>query len=413
MTRIVYFDPIGGASGDMILGALLTIGLDLKPILKGLNSLNLKNWSITPTQVQRGCFQALHAKVQCQDQAALPPVHGSRNLKDIHSLIEQSSLPTPVKERAQSVFRILGQSEAAVHGLDIDEIHFHEVGATDSIIDIVAVVFGLYQLNIERVYCAPLTLGHGIGHSAHGPMPIPAPAVLEILSRINAPIAGSRPGPERITPTAAALFAEYVDEFCQIPSMTLLKTGVSAGTRINPADSPPNVLRCFLGTQQLPTNTETVRVVQCNIDDQNPEILGALSQRLLAEGCLDVFITPTQMKKNRPGAILNLLIEKDAFERFESILFRETSSFGLRYYDCQRSVLQRSKVAVETKFGKIDMKLGWHKGELVTASPEFEDCQLAAKNHSVALKDVYLAAQVAWTTRDDRPQPPLPTMARD
>ncbi|MDF1664822.1 MAG: nickel pincer cofactor biosynthesis protein LarC [Planctomycetota bacterium] len=413
MSRVIYFDPIGGASGDMILGSLLAVGLELNPVLQGLNSLNLDNWSITPTLVQRGCFQALHAQVQCQDKAAHPPVHGSRNLSEIHSLIDQSSLPTPVKDRAKSVFLILGQSEATVHGLDLDKIHFHEVGATDSIIDIVAVVFGLHLLNIERVYCAPLTLGQGMGHSAHGPMPIPAPAVLEILSRINAPIAGARQGPERITPTAAALFAEYVEEFREIPAMELERTGVSAGTRINPAGSPPNVLRCFLGTQKLSSKTESVRVVQCNLDDQNPEIIGALSKKLFDEGCLDFFITPTQRKKNRPGAILNLLIEKDAYERFETILFRETSSFGLRYYDCHRSVLQRSTVPVQTQFGIIAMKLGWHRGELVTASPEFEDCQEAARKHSTSLKDVYLAAQVAWSTRDDHPQPPRPEAAHD
>lgn len=413
MTRVLYFDPIGGASGDMILGALLAIGLELEPVLEGLESLGLDNWSITPILVQRGCFQALHAQVQSEDLAAPPPVHGSRKLSDIHSLIDQSSLPKPVKERAQSVFSILGQCEASVHGLDIEQIHFHEVGATDSIIDIVAVVLGLHLLKVDHIYCAPLTLGQGMGHSAHGPMPIPAPAVLEILSRINAPIAGARPGPERVTPTAAALFAEYVEEFRSIPAMTLERTGVSAGTRTNPPDSPPNVLRCFLGSRENTNESQNIRVIQCNIDDQNPEILGALSQKLFDAGCLDCFLTPTQMKKNRPGILLNLLIEKDAYEQFESILFRETSSFGLRYYDCQRSVLQRTMVTIETEFGEISMKLGWHKGELVTASPEFEDCLRAAEIHSTPLKDIYLAAQVAWSTRDDHPQPPRPEAARD
>lgn len=416
MNRILYFDPIGGASGDMILGALLSIGLDLEEVQKALESLPLNHWSITPKTVQRGCFSALHAHVQSDDQAATPPAHGSRKLTDIKTIIDQSSLPDAVKARAKSVFLKLAESEAAVHGLDIDTIHFHEVGATDSIIDIVAVTLGLHLLKIDRIHCAPLVLSQGMAHSAHGPMPLPAPAVLEILSRINAPIAGAIPGPERITPTAAALFAEFVDQFSELPPMNLLKVGVSAGTRVNSNDSAPNVLRCFLGTvnsKQTLNHSNAIRVIQCNLDDQNPEILGALSERCFEEGCLDFFTSPIQMKKNRPGTLVTILIKREDLSHFESILFRETSSFGMRYYDCERSVLERSLSSVETKFGPITMKLGWYRGELVTSSPEFEDCRRAAKAHSAPLKSVYQAARVAWATRDDLQQPQPPTVARD
>jgi pyridinium-3,5-bisthiocarboxylic acid mononucleotide nickel chelatase len=391
MTRIAYFDLIGGASGDMILGALLDAGVDLQAVNEGLLTIPITGWSMTSHAVKRESISALYAQIDCAGRAAPADQQHCRGLREIKALIEESKIPPSVKSRAISVFERLAQAEAKVHGMNPESVHFHEVGAIDSIIDIVGCLYALHLLDVDMCYCSPITLGRSYAQSAHGYLPIPAPAVIELLAAVKAPLNKSVSGPERVTPTAAALIAELSVAFGEIPAMTLEMVGIGAGRREKNPDGSPNVFRCLIGQAQAEKNT-SIRVLECNIDDQSPEQLAAVTQLLLERGSLDVFMTPTVMKKGRAAFILTVLCDKEKHALLEETLFRETTSFGLRYYDCQRTTLERCCQVVNTPYGPVRVKIGCYKGQQVTVAPEFEDCKKAALENHVQLKEVYHSA---------------------
>jgi len=309
-----------------------------------------------------------------------------------------------VKERALSVFRRLGEAEAKIHGVPLEKIHFHEIGAVDSIVDIVGACIALDLLGVDEVQAAAPPLGSGFVETAHGRFPLPAPATLELLR--GYPTQTSPERVELVTPTGAALLAEFCSHFGPIPSMTIEKIGYGAGTR--DLKKTPNVLRAVLGesmstrlrqgyggqasksrSKSESEETDTIGVLETNLDDMNPQWFGDVMERLLAAGALDVFLTPVQMKKNRPGTLLTVLCAQSDVERMADLILTHTTSFGVRVHEVRRHKLQREIVIVKTRFGKIEVKLGRRGGKLVACAPEYESCKRAAAKAGVAVKEVY------------------------
>jgi len=335
-------------------------------------------------------------------------------------LIDGSSLTGAGKNRARALFQRLGEAEAAVHGIAIDRVHLHEVGALDSIIDIVGAVHALEVIGVDRVVASPLNVGGGMLRAAHGLYPVPAPATARLL--LGVPIYSGRQPVELVTPTGALLMTGYADTFGGLPPMRLEQVGYGAGSR-NFRDTP-NVLRALIGeaADLPPSHTAAARsagtegkggtsdgaagqsvvVIEAEIDDMNPQIFGVLMDRLLADGALDVFYTPIQMKKNRPGTLLTILAEAAARERLTAIVFRESTTIGVRYREMQREVLDREVVAVDTPYGQVRVKVARRDGRLLNASPEFDDCVRIARERDLPVKDVQAAATSAFLDRGDR-----------
>ena len=303
-------------------------------------------------------------------------------------MIAESRLPEGVKKRALAIFARLAEAEAEVHGMAPADVAFHEVGAVDSIVDIVGVAIGLEALGITRLTCSPLPLGRGFVTCQHGRIPIPAPATLELLRGL--PIESSDLKFELVTPTGAAIVAALVDDFCTLPSFRLQRVGYGAGTRRLP--DRPNMLRVLLGEVEKKTDGEPLLQVEVNLDDLSPEILAYAMEKLLAEGARDVWVTPVQMKKGRSGHCLGLLCTRPQLAFVQEILFRETSTLGFRYFPVSRHVMTRQTTEIETSFGLISIKTGDYNGETVLFAPEFEDCRAAAEKYGVPLKEVYTAA---------------------
>jgi pyridinium-3,5-bisthiocarboxylic acid mononucleotide nickel chelatase len=330
--------------------------------------------------------------------AAVAPdrhTHAHRSLPEIYKLIDGSSLSAPSKDRAKQLFTRLGEAEAAIHGTPLDKVHLHEVGALDSIIDIVGAVHALDMLKVDRVVASPLNVGSGSVRSAHGTYPVPAPATAWLLR--DAPIYAGPQQSELVTPTGALIVTGYATSYGPVPAMRLKKIGYGAGTR--DFHDTPNVLRVFLGEADSTAPAHTVVVVEAEIDDMNPQIFGVLMEQLLAEGALDVFYTPIQMKKNRPGTLLTLIASPDARERLTATIFRETTTIGVRYREMLRECLDRETVIVETPLGSVRFKIARRNGEVLNASAEFEDCARIAREHHVPLKDVQAAAMKAFLDR--------------
>ena len=324
--------------------------------------------------------------------------HAHRNLKDITKIITQSDLTAPIKERATKIFQNLAVAEASVHGEKADELFFHEVGAVDSIADIVGACVCLEALNVGKVYCSCLSAGGGVIKSAHGVMAAPAPATVELLKQARTPVVGGPETAELLTPTAAAILINFVDEFGLLPAMTIDSVGYGAGAR--QFDEFPNVLRLIIGESACEdANTDCVCLLETNIDDTTGETIGFVIEKLFEEGALDVFTTPIQMKRNRPGVLLSVMCGFNDFRKMENILFKEGLTFGIRRQIIQRTRLARSFITVKTDFGEIRIKTGTLDGKTVTAKPEYSDCAEAAKRHKVALKIVCQAAMAAFAAK--------------
>jgi uncharacterized protein (TIGR00299 family) protein len=335
--------------------------------------------------------------------------HGPhRTLKEIYELIDGSALTQQGRDRAKALFQRLGEAEAAVHGIPVDRVHLHEVGALDSIIDIVGVVHALEVLGVARVMASPLNVGSGTVRAAHGLYPVPAPATARLLQ--GAPVYSGQQAFELVTPTGALLVTSYAESFGGIPPMRLGTVGYGAGSRDLP--DTPNVLRVLVGDEVDATSSrgtggmrrvgetaQSVVVVEAEIDDMNPQIFGVLMDQLLAAGALDVFYTPIQMKKNRPGTLLTMIAAPDARERLTAIVFRETTTIGVRYREMSREVLDREVITVDTPLGAISIKVARRNGTILNALPEFDDCVRVAAQHGRPVKDVQALAMRAFADR--------------
>jgi pyridinium-3,5-bisthiocarboxylic acid mononucleotide nickel chelatase len=383
--RIGFFDCFSGISGDMTLGALVDAGVDRSAIESAIASLGLP-CSLTFETVRRGGFRATHARVET------PHEHAHRHLHHIEALIDRSTVTPRQNELAKRIFRRLGEAEAAVHGTPIEKIHFHEVGAVDSIVDIVGAAVGLDLLGVDRFEASPVPPGRGSIRAAHGRMPLPAPATAQLLRGV--PLAESNVEMEMTTPTGAAVLTTVVERFGPLPAMTIETIGLGAGTR--EVHDQANILRLFVGQVALPAESDRVWVLETNLDDLPGEILGYTTTQLMTAGALDVYLTPVLMKKNRPGVVVTVLCNEVQIPTLEEILFRETTTLGIRRYPVSRHKLKRQASEVTTPFGVVKGKLGWLEGRPATFSPEHDDCARVAAERGVALRAVYEAAQAAY-----------------
>jgi len=383
--KTLYFDCFAGASGDMILGASVAAGVDPGFLREQLSLLPVTGFSIDFETVNRAGLSATYARVETAHE------HKHRHLSDIKQIIEGSGLSDAVKQRAVQIFTRLAEAEARVHNEPVDHVHFHEVGALDAIVDVVGAAICFDALKIERFVSSPLHVGSGMVKMAHGQFPIPPPAVAELLKGV--PFYSTEIKGELLTPTGAAIITTVCSEYGPIPEMKTDATGYGAGTREYP--DFPNVLRVLLGESERTATDERLWMLETNLDDASPQIIGNCMDRVLELGALDCFFTPVQMKKNRPGVLLSVLCGRDEKEAVMKLLFTETTTLGVRSYEVTRRALQRSVVRVETQYGPIDVKVAHLDGRVVNEMPEFEQCRQAATKANVPLKIVEEAARLA------------------
>lgn len=375
----------------MIVAALIDAGADAAVLRDALAKLGLKGYSLSIEPTRERGFAATRFDVQL-DPKAKPP---SRKLADIVGVIERSPVSGSAKRNAVSIFETLANAEAKVHGSSRDDVHFHEVGAVDAMIDIVGAVLALEMLHVDQVFCSPLPMGSGTIECDHGTLPVPAPATTELLR--GKPIAGGAQSGELTTPTAAAVLVTLASGFGALPAMTLKSVGYGAGTR--QSDALPNLLRVMIGHSADDRETDCAVLLETSIDDATPEVVGHCLERLLAEGALDAYAVPIHMKKWRSGVLLTVLCEPHLADALEGVLFSETTTFGIRRNSVQRVKMSRRHETVETALGEIRMKVGERSG-VVSASPEYEDCKAAARTHGVSLREVMACANAAWTIKN-------------
>jgi uncharacterized protein (TIGR00299 family) protein len=446
--RILYLDCFSGISGDMTVGALTDLGITPSTFEWELSKLNLEDCHLHFERQTRGGIAGVkfdvhsgathepppdetqlasdtdHAPAESGDAHDHPhhdhgyhhhehhhhehqghdhhghDHHGhqsqpSRSYSDIRALIERSELSDYVKEHAASIFHRIGKAESKIHGSSIEEVQFHEVGALDSIVDVVLCCIGFEALQVERIYFSSLVDGQGTFRSSHGEYPLPGPATLEILQDI--PVRQTNVSFELITPTGAAIVAEFHHSVGIFPEMRPAKIGYGLGTR--DLSGRPNVLRAVLGTLETSPSVERIVELQTNIDDLSPEILGAVQDSLFRAGALDVFFVPIQMKKNRPATMLSVLCQPSDVAKFQDIIFRETSTFGIRYREMDRRTLDRELIKVETSAGQVQIKIGRQEGKILQVAPEFESCYAAAQRSQQPLKRIYeLAVEAYWSS---------------
>jgi|WetSurMetagenome_2_1015567.scaffolds.fasta_scaffold169272_1 pyridinium-3,5-bisthiocarboxylic acid mononucleotide nickel chelatase len=385
--RIAYFDCFAGISGDMTLGALIGAGADPERLREGLAGLGVDGYRIEVGKRMAGPIEATDVRVILDDAHQ----HHHRRLKDILEIIRGAELSGSVKQTAERIFRRLADAEARVHGHSPEEVHFHEVGALDAIIDIVGTTLCLEILGWPKVIASPMPTFHGFAKGAHGTFPLPAPAAAELLRGIpwkKLDIEG-----ELVTPTGAAIITEIAAGFGPLPAMTVEKIGYGAGK----CDfGIPNALRVMIGQEAAGAESQGVAVIETNIDDLNPQFYETAMERLFAAGALDVFLSPIQMKKNRPGTLLSVICDPGRTEAMADIVLAETSTFGVRISRWERLCLDRRWEDVETEFGAIRIKIGERKGRMITASPEYEDCKKAAAEHGVPLRRVHESALTVY-----------------
>jgi uncharacterized protein (TIGR00299 family) protein len=393
--KVAHFDCFSGISGDMTLGALIDAGVDADPIRQGIASLGLPI-TLEIEKVRKGGFAATYVHVEAPEEDT------HRFLPDVEDILNRGTLTVKQRDLALRIFRRLAVAEAAVHGIPVEKVHFHEVGALDSIADIAGAAIGLDLLGVERITSRSVPTGHGTVQCAHGLMPIPAPATAELLKGV--PLAKCDIKAELTTPTGAAILACIVNEWIEQPVMTVERIGHGAGKR-NFVEQP-NILRLFVGqVSNLPAGAgkletcpteDHVYVLETNLDDLPAEVIGYCYDLLFAAGALDVFTTPIHMKKNRPGVLLSVIAPESAIGPIEDLLFRETTTLGIRRCRMDRHKLNRRPCTVSTQWGLIQGKLSWREGQPPTLSPEYEDCARIARERNLALRDVLAAAVRAF-----------------
>lgn len=395
--RIAYFDCFAGISGDMVLGAVLDAGADEARFRQELAKPPVE-FDLQVSKVVKNGIQATDVRVITKEE------HHHRRLNDIKTLIESSSLSETVKARSIAIFERLAEAEGAVHGTSPEDVHFHEVGAVDAIVDIVGSAIGLEMLGIEEVYSSPLPMGHGLLEAAHGKIPLPAPATVEILKGVPVYDAGIKG--ELVTPTGAAIIRTLAADFGEMPQMTLQTTAYGAGKTEFPF---PNVLRLMIGEPCSQSDVSDlsdmsdrdslqtrVAIVETNIDDMNPEFYDLVFEQLFKAGALDVYLTPIYMKKNRPANLLTAICPIEKKDDIAQVILTETTTFGVRISIASRRCLERKWETVSTRFGEIRMKIGLMCGKQITASPEYEDCKKAAEAHNVPIRRVYEEAILSY-----------------
>jgi len=431
VSRVAYFDCASGASGDMVLGALVDLGLPLGRLRAELAKLPLAGYRLEARKVDRAGIQATkvdvvlegeigqtdgdghgdgngHGHAQEHEQehehehddshdhehehGDAPDAHPHRRLSEILRMIEKSGLEAGVKERSSALFHRLGEAEASVHGIDIEDVAFHEVGAVDSIVDVVGAVIGLGWLDVDRFLASPLNVGSGTVKIAHGEYPVPPPATLQLVAGV--PVYGNGRG-ELLTPTGALLVTAHATGYGPLPALRPEGVGYGAGNRNTP--ERPNVLRLIVGDEITgAAEGHRVTVIEAEMDDMSPQLFGPLLDRLLAAGALDAFYTPVQMKKGRPGVLLTVIAERERRTALEELLFAETTTLGVRWQEWDRTVLEREAVAVETEFGAIAVKIARRQGRIYNVQPEFDDCLARARVAGRPVKEVWAAALSAY-----------------
>jgi len=389
---MLYLDCFSGASGDMILGALLDLGLPLDALKSALGSLALEYGDVGAEKVLRAGVTATKFRLHDTRPSAPAGSHAHYHLKGIVNRIRKSSLSQEGQDRAAHLFERLAEAEAAIHGTPIEKVHLHEVGALDSIIDIVGAVYGFEYFGFEDVEASPLNVGGGTIECAHGTFPVPAPATARLLYGV--PVYGDGTS-ELVTPTGALLVTGYAKAFGSLPPMSVGKIAYGAGER--DPKGKPNVLRMIEGARQSavdhrPSDTERVVKIECEIDDMNPQFFGPLMEGLMAAGALDVFYTPVQMKKNRPGTLVTVIAPTARRQGLTDLLFRDSTTIGVRYEEMSRTCLDRAIETVDTPYGSVRFKVARQEGRELNASPEFEDCERLAAEHGVSIKTVQAAA---------------------
>jgi uncharacterized protein (TIGR00299 family) protein len=409
--RIAYLDCFSGISGDMFLGALLDAGLPASVLEETVAALDV-GARLEISRVNRNGISATKADVWIGDEKDLPREQVShahrhahhhhershRGLSEIRQIIRKARIAPPAQDRALAIFQALGEAEAKIHNTEVEKIHFHEVGAVDAIVDIVCAAVGSLALGVDEWVCSPLNVGGGTVECAHGKFPVPSPATVELLR--GAPVYSSGVDAELVTPTGAAIVKTLCKRFVPFPAMKIAVTGYGAGSRDFPGQ--PNVMRLTIGeaveTQlaapEIPE--DTIAVLEANLDDLNPQVFGYVMERLLSEGALDVFGTPVQMKKNRPGMLLTVLAQLEDAPRLAKLVFGETTTLGIRMRQERRQTLLRRTVAVQTPWGEVRMKVASLNGSVANYAPEYEDCRRIADQHKVPLKQVIQEANKSY-----------------
>jgi pyridinium-3,5-bisthiocarboxylic acid mononucleotide nickel chelatase len=383
--NIVYFDCFAGISGDMTLGALIDLGVPLKYLVEGLDGLGVGGYSLRTGRLQRSGITGRQVKVKVRGHE-----HHHRTFKDIRKIIAASRLNPRVKERSLAVFRLIAEAEARVHNEKVEGVHFHEVGAIDSIVDIVGSMIGFEYLAIKRFAASAVPTGRGFVQCLHGLLPVPAPATMLLLQDV--PVYDPGIQAELVTPTGAAILAGLCESFGPLPPMTVQKTGYGAGSR--ELSEIPNMLRLILGDARSAGGTDTVVVLEATIDDMSPELAGYAMERLFAAGALDVAFTPVFMKKNRPGMLVTVICTEREQAPLTAVFFAETTTAGVRAYRAERSALARRESHVATRFGRVKVKL-LESAEGMCTVPEYEDCRRIAQKKNVPLRQVYEAVAAA------------------
>ena len=379
--KLAYFDCFSGISGDMTLGAVVDSGCPLERLREGLQGLQVPGWSISAEKVWKNGMAATFVRVTAEDESK------HRCLSAILEILDKSSLTEPVKKNSSAIFRKLGEAEAAVHDVALDRIHFHEVGAVDAMVDIVGACIGFEALGIERFACSALNVGGGTAKMAHGVLPVPAPATAKLLQ--GKPTYSNGVQKELVTPTGAAIVSTLCDSFGPQPAMSVSAIGYGAGSAN--LEGQPNVVRIMIGEaaqEAVPGFEEEITVIEANLDDMNPQIYGYFLEKALAAGALDVYTTPVQMKKNRPGTLLTLLCKPADNNALMSLIFAETTTLGARTFTAQRRTLPRETVNVHTKYGDVHVKLARVNGSIRHVAPEYEDCRKLACERNVPLQQV-------------------------
>ncbi len=379
MSKVIYFDCFSGISGDMIIGALLDIGLDLKIFKKEMEKLNFDEYELELEPVSKNHISASKFSVIDKGKKVY------RHPKDLYNIIDNSSFDQNIKQNAKDIFLRIAEAEAKIHGVPVEKIHFHEIGAVDTIVDVVGALVGLKLLGIEKVYCSRLNVGSGFVNISHGKYPVPAPATAELLK--GAPIYSTDVKGELITPTGAAIMQKIVSSYGNMPDLKIAGIGYGAGTK---NFNQPNVLRVFIGESLDGLYEEDiVSIIETNIDDMNPQFYELVSDRLFEAGALDVFMTNIIMKKNRPAIQFSVIGNPEDDDKLSRIIFEETTSIGVRIRQEKRKKLQREDIVIESKFGPVNCKIAKLDGQVINATPEYDDCKKIAQKMDLSLKQVY------------------------
>lgn len=381
--RIAYFDCFSGASGDMILGSLIDAGLNPQGLREKLKKLRIPTVRLKVKRVLKGGLSATQVIVEGKGEK-----RHHRTLQEILRIVNRSSLEPEIKEKSKEVFERIASVEAKIHQVAMEEVHFHELGGLDSIVDIVGAVWGIRQMGIEKIYVSRVNVGAGFVKCEHGILPVPAPATLSLME--GRPIYSSGAERELLTPTGAALLTTLGSEFGSMPVINVERVGYGAGRDDLPQ---PNLLRLIIGASAPASAKEKVIVVETNIDDMNPQIYDYVMERLLAMEVLEVFITPILMKKNRPGHLLTVICSSEKLPAVTKFLLRETTTLGLRWHEEERAKAEREIVPLKTKYGRIRFKLARWEGKVINLSPEYEDCKRLATEKGIPLKEIFEEAR--------------------